>query len=56
MMRDAVEQRGCHLGIADDVRHFDEAGVGGDDDAGVLVELAQQMEQPCTACEVLHVR
>jgi hypothetical protein len=40
-----VEQRGGHLGIAEHAGPFAEAEVGGDDDAGALVELAQQMEQ-----------
>ncbi|MNY44013.1 hypothetical protein D3C86_1790050 [compost metagenome] len=44
MMREAVEQRGGHLGIAEDAGPLAEAQVGGDDDARVLVELAQQME------------
>ena len=33
------------FGVAEDARPFAEAEVGGDDDAGALVELAQQMEQ-----------
>ena len=41
MMREPVEQRGGHLGIAEDAGPFAEAQVGGDDDARVLVELAQ---------------
>ena len=44
MVREAVEQRGGHLGIAKDAGPLAEAQVGGDDDARVLVELAQQME------------
>ncbi|MNL58589.1 hypothetical protein D3C87_1822370 [compost metagenome] len=40
MMREAVEQRGGHLGVTEDAGPFAEAQVGGDDDAGVLVELA----------------
>jgi hypothetical protein len=45
MVGQAVEQRRRHLGIAEDARPFREAEVGGDDDAGPLVEPAQQMEQ-----------
>ena len=41
----AVEQCGRHLGIAEDARPFAEAQVGGDDDAGALVKLAQQVEE-----------
>ena len=42
---EAVEQRRRHLGIAEDRGPFAEAEVGGDDDAGALVELAEQVEQ-----------
>ena len=45
----AVEQCGRHLGIAEDARPFAEAQVGGDDDAGALIELAQEMEEQRTA-------
>ncbi len=38
MMREAVEQRGGHLGLAEDSGPFTEAQVGGDDDAGALVD------------------
>ena len=44
-MGEAVEQRRRHLRIAEDSCPFAEAQIGGDDDAGALVELAQQMEQ-----------
>ena len=40
-----VEERGCHLGTAEDGDPFTELQVGGDDDAGFLVEFAYQMEQ-----------
>ena len=46
---EAVEERGGHLGIAEDGSPFREAQVGGDDDAGALVELAQEMEEQSTA-------
>ena len=42
---EAVEECRCHLGIAEDASPFAEAEVGGDDDAGLLVELAEHMEQ-----------
>ncbi len=48
-MREAVEQSGRHLGIAEDAGPFAEAEVGGDDYAGALVEFTQQMEQQCAA-------
>ena len=41
----AVEERGGHLCITEDCGPFAEAEVGGDDDAGALVELAQQVEE-----------
>ena len=45
MMCHPVEERGCHLGIAEDGDPFTELQVGDDDDAGFLVEFAYQMEQ-----------
>ena len=44
-MGEAIEQGRRHLGIAEDGRPLAEAEVGGDDDAGALVQRAQQMEQ-----------
>src|SRR5450432_2180663 len=44
-MGEAVEQRRRHLGIAEHGRPFAEAQVRCDDDAGSLVELAQEMEE-----------
>ena len=44
-MGEAVEQGGCHLGVAKDRGPFAEAQVGGDDDTGPLIELAQHMEE-----------
>jgi hypothetical protein len=46
---EAIEERGGHLGVAEDGGPFAEAQVGGDDDAGALVELAEQMEQQSSA-------
>jgi hypothetical protein len=43
-MREAIEGGG-HLGIAEDGGPFRGAEIGGDDDAGALVELAQQVEE-----------
>ena len=45
MMGDAIEERGCHLGIAELGGPLAEGQVGGDDDRGLLVELADQVEQ-----------
>jgi hypothetical protein len=38
-------QRGGHLGVAEDGWSFVEGEVGGDNDRGLLVQLADQMEQ-----------
>src|SRR3954447_2921991 len=40
MMRQAVEQRRGHLGVAEHARPLAEAKVGADDDAGAFVKLA----------------
>ena len=40
-----VEQHGGHLGIAEVRRPFAEAVVGGDNDVGAFVKLAEQMEE-----------
>ena len=48
-MGETVEQRRRHLGVAEDSRPFSEAEICGDDDAGALVELAQEMEQQRSA-------
>ena len=44
MVRQAIEERGGHLGVAEDGRPFAEGQVGGDDDRGALVEPANEME------------
>ena len=48
-MGETVEQGGGHLGIAEDVGPFGEVQVGGDGEAGVFVQLADQVEQQGTA-------
>src|SRR3546814_230123 len=50
---DAVEQRRGHLGIAEDGGPLAEREVLGDDDAGALIKLADEVEQqlPSRACE-----
>jgi hypothetical protein len=45
VVRQTVEQCRCHLGITKHIGPFTEAQVGGDDDTGLLIELAEQMEQ-----------
>jgi hypothetical protein len=49
MVREAVEQRRRHLGVAEDARPFAEGEVGGDDHGRALVESADEMEQQLTA-------
>lgn len=48
-MREAVEKRGGHLGIAEDAGPFAEGQIGGDYDRGAFVELADQVEQELAA-------
>ena len=45
VMGKPIEKRGGHLGVAEHAGPFAEAQVGGDDNAGALIEFAQQMEQ-----------
>ena len=49
VVREAVEEGGGHLGIAEDARPFAEGEVGGDDYRGALVEPADQVEQQLAA-------
>ena len=49
MVGQAVEQRGGHLGVAEDGGPFAESAVGGDDGRGALVEPAHQVEQQLAA-------
>ena len=41
VMGEAIEQGGCHLGVAEHPGPLAEAQIGGDDGAGALVELAR---------------
>ncbi len=45
----AIEQRGGHLGVTEDAWPFAEVEIGGDDHRGLLVEMADQMEQKLAA-------
>ena len=45
MVGQAIEHRGGHLGVAEHLGPIGEGKVGGDQQGGVLVELADQMEQ-----------
>src|ERR1700733_2926502 len=49
MVGQAVEHCGCHLGVAEDLRPVGKREVGGDEQRGVLVKLADQMEQQLAA-------
>ena len=48
-MSEAIEERGRHLGVAEDAGPFAEGKVGGDDDGGLLVEAADQVEEELAA-------
>ena len=45
MMGYPIQKRGCHLCIAEDADPFAELQICCDDNAGLLIELADQMEQ-----------
>lgn len=49
MVGNAVEQRGRHLGVTEDGWPLAKGEVGGDDDRGALVELADEMEEQLAA-------
>ena len=51
MVREPVEQRGRHLGVAEHRWPFAEGQVGGDDDGSLLIEPADQVEQQLSARE-----
>ena len=48
-MREAIEERGRHIGVPEDGGPSAESEIGGDDDARALVELAEEMEQQSAA-------
>ena len=49
MMRETVEERGCHLGVTEDARPFAKGQISCDDDRGALIELAHEMEEQLPA-------
>ena len=53
MVRQPIEQGGGHFGVAEDFGPFREAEIGGDDDAGPLVECPPSglMRQFCVVEE-----
>jgi hypothetical protein len=46
---EAVEERRCHLGVAEDCGPFAEGEVGGDDDRRLFVEPADPVEEELAA-------
>ena len=49
MMGEAVEERGCHLGVAKHTGPIAKGQIGGDDDGSALVEPADQMKEQLAA-------
>ena len=49
VVREAIQERGGHLGVAEDRRPFGEGQVGGEDDRGALVEPTDEVEQQLTS-------
>ena len=49
MMGETIEERGRHLGVAEHARPLAEGKIGGDDDRGLLVEPADQVEEELAA-------
>ena len=47
-MRQSIQQCRCQLGITEHIGPFREAQVGGDDQAGLFVQFAQQVKQQGT--------
>ena len=45
VVRQPIQQSCSHLGITEHTSPLAEAEIGGDDDAGLLVKLGEQMEQ-----------
>ena len=44
MVRDAVQQGRCHLGVAKDLHPLSERQIGGDDQGRLLIQLADQVK------------
>ena len=49
VMGEPVEESGGHLGVAEDTGPFAEGEVGGEDDGGLLIEAADQVEEQLAA-------
>ena len=50
VVRDAIEKRGRHIGVAENAGPFTAVQIGRDHHAGVLVELAEQVKQQRDSC------
>jgi len=48
-MSEPAEERGRHLGVAEDARPFAEGQIGRDNHRGALIELANEMEEQLPA-------
>lgn len=48
VMGEPIKQCRGHLGVTKHRGSFSKAQIGGDDQAGFLIQLADQMEQQCT--------
>lgn len=44
-MRNAIQQRGGHLSVAEDLDPFPKIKLGGNHQRGFLIEMADQVEQ-----------
>src|SRR5246127_4751351 len=49
MMGEAVEERGCHLGVAKHTGPITKGQIGGDNDGNTLIESADQMKEQLAA-------
>jgi hypothetical protein len=49
VMGQAIEQRGCHCGIAENARPFGDGQVGREDDRGALIKRSDQGEEQLAA-------
>ena len=49
MMGEAVEERGCHLGVAKHTGPIAKGQIGGDDDGSALIKPADQMKEQLAA-------
>jgi hypothetical protein len=48
VMGQPIEKRRCHFGVSEDLHPFSEGEVGGHDQSGLFIELADQVEEQGT--------